>query len=146
MRCDGRTFTATNGSVVSGRADRAVNRGPNTEQINISKNSSAFSDRLCARQRIHQALSCGFSLQMWQGDVRGPPPSSPLNSDHRAGPARQVLPSPGQSRQHRHEISFGKSSAELTGLMMLPPPAANTDMALIASLCMWSTTSWTHDT
>ena len=64
MRCDGRTFTETNGNIVSGKADRAVNRRPNTEQINISKNSSVFSDRLCARQQMHQALSGHFSLQI----------------------------------------------------------------------------------
>lgn len=64
MRCDGRTFTETNGNIVSEKADRAVNRRPNTEQINISKNSSAFSERLCAMLQRHQALSGHFSLQM----------------------------------------------------------------------------------
>lgn len=64
MRCDGRTFTETNGNIVSEKADRAVNQGPNTEKINISKNSSEFSDHLCARQQMHQALSGHFSPQM----------------------------------------------------------------------------------
>lgn len=66
MRCDGRTFTETNGNIVSGKADRAVNRGPNTEQINISRNSFVFSDRLGARQQMHQTLSGHFSPQMSQ--------------------------------------------------------------------------------
>lgn len=66
MRCDGRTFTETNGNIVSGKADRAVNRGPNTEQINISRNSFVFSDRLGARRQMHQTLSGHFSPQMSQ--------------------------------------------------------------------------------
>lgn len=70
MRCDGRTFTETNGNIVSGKADRAVNRGPNTEQINISRNSFVFSDRLGARQQMHQTLSGHFNLQMSQKTSR----------------------------------------------------------------------------
>lgn len=95
MRCDGRTFTETNGNIVSEKADRAVNRRPITEQINISKNSSAFSDRLCARQQMHQALSGHFSLQMsyktgrCEGGSHGQALSS--NSDHQAEPAPEVL-------------------------------------------------------
>lgn len=47
MQCDGRTFTQTNGNIVSEKADRAVNRGPNTEQITINRNS--FSELLGAK-------------------------------------------------------------------------------------------------
>lgn len=63
-RCDGRTFTETNGSIVSGKADRAVNQGPNTEQININQNSTAFSDRLCAKQQMQPAVSGLLSSRM----------------------------------------------------------------------------------
>jgi len=56
-RWDRGTFTATNGSIVSGKADRAVNRGSNTEQININKNSTAFLARLCAKRQMQPAVS-----------------------------------------------------------------------------------------
>lgn len=49
MWCDRRTFTETNGNIVSGKADRAVNQGSNTEQINISRNSSVFFTALPSR-------------------------------------------------------------------------------------------------
>jgi len=58
-RWDRGTFTATNGSIVSGKADRAVNRGSNTEQININKNSTAFLARLCAKRQMQPAVSSG---------------------------------------------------------------------------------------
>ncbi len=50
--------------MVSGKADRAVNRGPNTEQININKNSAAFSDRLCAKQQMQPAVSARLCAGM----------------------------------------------------------------------------------
>lgn len=72
MWCDGRTFTETNGNIVSAKADRAVNWDPNTEQININRNSFLFSDHLGARQQMHQKLSGRFSPQMSLGNsVRG---------------------------------------------------------------------------
>lgn len=57
MRWDRETFTATNGGIVSEKADRAVNRSSNTEQINIDENSTAFLDRLCAKQQMQPAVS-----------------------------------------------------------------------------------------
>lgn len=126
MRCDGRTFTETNGNIVSGKADRAVNRRTNTEQINISKNSSAFSDRLCARQPTHQALSGHFSPQTSNKAGRGlPPPDAVLElwppSWTRSRGAAVSCPEGKRSQVWaftptivHHEICFLMSSTELS--------------------------------
>lgn len=143
MRCDGRTFTETNGNIVSGKADRAVNRSPNMEQINISRNSSVFSDYLCCRQKMHRTLSGHFSPRtsrkkqfavrrlLWSGDVLKlrPPRWTGL-------PRCRCRASCGQERAWaqafspttiHHEIPFVMSLAELSRLMMLSLPAENTE-------------------
>lgn len=56
-RLDRKTFTETNGSIVSGKADRAVNLRTNTEQISINQNSSELPDRLCVMQKVFLSSS-----------------------------------------------------------------------------------------
>lgn len=129
MRCDGRTFTETNGNIVSGKADRAVNRGPNTEQINISRNSFVFSDRLGARQQMHQTLSGllqpAIVLELW-----------PLSWTRSWGAA--VL-GPEGKRPRVWAFSPAIAHHEISFVMFLAEPSTLMKLSLPLSL-----TSWKH--
>lgn len=124
MRCDGRTFTETNGSIVSEKADRAVNRGPNTEQININRNS--FSDLLGARQQRHQTLSARLSPWCLQEERRARPLSPdlwPLSwPDSWCATGKYPLVPPFSPAIVHHEISFMTSSAWGSPRQSAPTP------------------------
>lgn len=124
MQCDGRTFTETNGNIVSEKADRAVNRGPSTEQININRKS--FSERSSARQQRHQTLS---SLLMSPG--RNGPGRCPwtLTSELAWLQMGRGQMSPGLLFQPHCRPSWDRfrgvfSRAEPSALMVLSSPAS----------------------